>query len=134
MMQQLERRLVGPVNVLENEKHRLFGGESLENAENQVERAFAIRRLIRPCCSTPFQVGKNRSDNVAKRVDHLFDGLCRTSQDADPDDIHQRHIRLERFIARAVTLCYPDRLGSRLVLLLAKQATLPNPYISAEQY
>ncbi len=37
MMQKLERRLISPVNVLEHEEHRLFGGESLENCEDQLE-------------------------------------------------------------------------------------------------
>ena len=94
MVQQLERRWIRPVNILEHEKHRLICRESFQNSEDQLERtlAFTLGSGL-SSCRIVWKLGKNRSEHCAQWTEHFSDRLAFSLCDPEAESIHQRSVR-----------------------------------------
>jgi hypothetical protein len=89
MMKQLERSLIGPVNVFEHEEHRLFCRKSLEHCEDHLEWTLSIAIGCLFSLRT-LELRENRCENCAKRSKHLRDCFAFALCNSKSKRIHQR--------------------------------------------
>src|SRR5689334_23087315 len=93
MMQQLQRSLIRPVNVFEDEQHRIVGCKSLENAEDQLEWSF-LRSIgsVFDGIRCPLELRKQWSENRTQWSEHFRDCLAFAFGDSESQRVHERRI------------------------------------------
>jgi hypothetical protein len=136
MMQQLERSLICPMNILENEEHWLVGGKSFEHGEDQFERSFLLPlRITFGSASLPcFQLREDRREHCAQWTKNLRDCFSFSLLDPEPKGVHERRVGDRRFGARAASFDHPDLPRRHVVFEIANEAALSDSRVASDEH